>query len=591
LNEMSAFEQTSIAVYPDRTYLIASTPNAGSSFLARVLAGTELAGRPEEYFRPSGGPWAKAWGVNRKSGDYRRYVEAALSRATSPNGVFGATVQWEHFAWLYRALRPVEDGIEQEDPARLMDRVFARPQYVHLRRRDTIRQAIDYFERIHSGKHRESPTAGALTPRPSGTDLLYVRWLEDLVVDHDRRWSQYFENAGIKPLELYYEDLLDDWRLVVRKTLAYLELERPPGGIRPAGRRPRPDLGWSATWAAPYRDQRHLLPERTPDPSWVTRDRLEERSRPPGPKAIVTKASTEEDVLYSCVTDRVPSLRYQTLVWCLTLIHLAGRSPDCLVVHAVEGTVGDHLKELRNLGVTVVMVQRYHESNPFANKFRQLDSPALRDCDRVVFCDCDLAFVSDISAEIYGDMIGTKVVDAGFPRYQTWVQLAALAGVKGPLEPRRSTQGLRWTYANNINGGFVVVPRIWLPPLAEAWPRWFRWTLEHGQAFAARTKVVRHAFQVAFGLAVLELGLPVRQLSPVLNFSTLPPHDDGDIQGTDPLVLHYHRRMDEDGLVRPTGRPGTDRAIAAVNNFLSLTDQRITTAAALREWNESRSNP
>jgi trehalose 2-sulfotransferase len=582
--------ETSVAVHSDRTYLIASTPNAGSSFLARVLTGTALAGQPKEYFRPSGGPWDKGWGVDRKTVPYRNYVDAALSHATSANGVFGATLQWQHFAWLYRALRTIEDGSDVVDPAHLMDVVFARPRYIHLRRLDTSRQAIEYYQRIHTGKHPGNSATGVEIPGPSVTDLEYVGWIEDLVIDHDRRWSQYFEKSGIEPLELYYEDLFDEWRQVVRKTLAYLDLERPLGGVQPVGRRPRPNLGWSAMWASPYRDQRRLLHDRDPDPSWVNLDRLEDRPRPPEPKRLVTAGANDEHVVYSCVTDQVPSLRYQTLVWCLTLIHLAGRSPDCVVVHAVEGTGDEHLKELRDLGVTLVIVKRFHQSNPFANKFRQLDSPALRDADRVVLCDCDLAFVGDVSAEIYGDMIGTKVVDGGFPLYETWVQLASLAGVTGPLEPRRSTHGLRWTYANNINGGFVVVPRTWLSPLAEAWPRWFRWTMEQGQAFAPTTKVVRHAFQVAFGLAVLELGLPVRQLSPALNFSTLPPHDDGDIQGTDPLVLHYHRRMTEDGLVRPTGRPGIDKAIATVNNFLSLPDQRTTTAAALREWNESRAS-
>ena len=578
------WERTS-PVSSELTYLIATTPAAGTGYLGRVLTATNLAGRPKEYFKPRIGRWHKEWGVRPDIATYRPYVDAALRNTTSPNGVFGATLHWEHFAWLCRTLR-ADGAFEEEDPVRLMDLVFSRPKYIRLRRRDTSRQAIEYYESIHSGKPPWSSTDRTETPSPSTTDLVYVRWLEELLIDHDRQWSRYFEHQGIEPLELYFEDLLDDWRRVVRRVLAFLGLERPPGGIRPVGRRPRADLGWSATWSTLYGEQRRLLPERAPGPAWVSLDRLEYRPHPPVPPLTKVEITRDELVLFSCVTDRAPKLRYQTLVWCLTLIELAGRSPDQLVVHAVEGTSREHLKEVRDLGVKVVTVERYDQRSPYANKFRQLDSPALHGADRVVLCDCDLAFCGDVSAEIQGDDIGAKVVDAGFPGYETWVKLADLAGVKGPLEPRRSTLTRRWTYANNINFGFVVIPRDWLAPLAEAWPRWYAWIMEHGHAFDA--SVARYPCQVAFGLAALEVDLPVRQLSPVLNFSTLPPYDDGGLEGTDPLVLHYHHRLNPAGLLKPTGRPGTDRAIATVNALLSRPEPRKMTAAARREWRESQ---
>jgi len=570
---------------PGQTYIIATTPEAGSDFLARVLTRTHLAGQPNEYFKPSGGRWHKAWDFNHRVDAYGRYVDAALRNATSPNGVFGATLQWDHFAWLHNILSAGDNDLDAGNPVHLMDRVFSRPKYIWLRRRDSSRQAIDYYESIHSGR-RPGSGSGAEPPVPSMTDLLYVRWLESLLVDHDRQWSRFFEHDGIQPLELYYGNLIADWRRVVRTVLAYLGLARPQDGIPPGGRRPWTAIGWSASWTPRYRDERHLL-RRAPEPPWVGVDRLQDPTQHRELTPKEAERPSGERVLYSCVTDQAPILRYQTLVWCLTLIELAGRSPDQLVVHAVEGTSSEHVKEVRDLGIKVVGVQPYDERNPFANKLRQLDSPVLREADRVVLCDCDLAFCSDVSAEIQGDAIGAKVVDAGWPLYKTWIPLARLAGVTGPIEPRRSTHALRWTYANNINGGFLVIPRKWLGPLAEAWPRWLAWTLEKGLAFNPDTKVVRHAFQVAFGLAVLDIDPPVRQLSPALNFSTLPPHHDGG-EAIDPLVLHYHRSLDDEGLLIPTGRPRTDRRIATVNELLRRPEHRRTTAAALRAWSESR---
>lgn len=83
--------RTTLAIVPDRSYLICSVSRGGSGLLAKLLRGTEIAGRPDEYFwRGDEPPWRERWGTTTA----KDYVAAALAEGSTPNGVFGARVMW-----------------------------------------------------------------------------------------------------------------------------------------------------------------------------------------------------------------------------------------------------------------------------------------------------------------------------------------------------------------------------------------------------------------------------------------------------------------------------------------------------------------
>jgi hypothetical protein len=90
----------------------------------------------------------------------------------------------------------------------------------------------------------------------------------------------------------------------------------------------------------------------------------------------------------------------------------------------------------------------------------------------------------------------------------------------------------------------------------------------------------RHSDQIAFGLAVAELGFPVRTLGPEMNFPThLEYADRREADIADPRVLHYHR-LDSAGRIRPTGLPGVDAAIGRTNRLLdALATRRLSRVA------------
>src|SRR3954470_3229203 len=158
-------------VVATRSYLVCATPRSGSTLLCRALGQTGVAGRPEEYFearRDTGRPPAPrdyfigAEGIDLDAllgrdhslppapdhsslagvGDYADHVAAALERGTTANGVFGAKVMWGHLSDF--------SALAGGAPPELFNRLFGRPRYVWVSRRDRVRQAVSLWKAIQT---------------------------------------------------------------------------------------------------------------------------------------------------------------------------------------------------------------------------------------------------------------------------------------------------------------------------------------------------------------------------------------------------------------------------------------------------------
>jgi LPS sulfotransferase NodH len=82
-----------VSTVPTASYLVCGTPRGGTSLSCGLLAGTGLAGRPEEYFWRDDEPaWSRRWGV--AGSGFAAYLRAAIAQGTTPNGVFGAKVMF-----------------------------------------------------------------------------------------------------------------------------------------------------------------------------------------------------------------------------------------------------------------------------------------------------------------------------------------------------------------------------------------------------------------------------------------------------------------------------------------------------------------
>lgn len=228
-----------------KSYLLCCVPRSGSWLLADLLEQTDVAGRPEEYFRPDHRvQWSKEWGIPVKA-PFSSYVGAALANTTTDNGVFGAKTHWYQLEWLIGELRALPGADPDVTDKALIEQWLPHPRYVHLYREDTVRQAISYYRAAYSDRwfHLVDEDLGTSegrfirpVPMPDKPDWGHVRFLEDIVITHERCWAEFFARSGIAPLEIRYEDMILAHEQTLLRVLDFLGVRLAPGTPLPLPR-------------------------------------------------------------------------------------------------------------------------------------------------------------------------------------------------------------------------------------------------------------------------------------------------------------------------------------------------------------------
>jgi len=264
---------------PTKTCLIAATPRSGSYWLAEAFYETSLLGDPQEYFLPAAqAAWRQDLGLPPEA-TYARFVRAALAHSATANGVAGAKLMWTHFQALARSLREI-DALADLDDVTLADRFFPEVHYVHLVRRDTVRQAISFYRAERSSswwRLRDEPAAAAPSaapapqapapqaPAPPGEehpfepDFARIHHIETMLVQEAASWDAYFATTDRPILELCYEEILGDRRSAVERALALLGIDPPAGLEVPESRMLRQSDATTDEWASRYEELKPVL--------------------------------------------------------------------------------------------------------------------------------------------------------------------------------------------------------------------------------------------------------------------------------------------------------------------------------------------
>jgi LPS sulfotransferase NodH len=239
-----------------RTYLLASTPWAGSWQLGELLArGGEMV-RPTAWFEPLQVPtFAHRFGLARGAPDWAaRYLQAVAAHATR-DGSCSLLLMWTHLRWMVQigrdALGPPDGGPHPMDP-QVIEAFFPQPVYLWVRCADVENQALRWYAaRSNHVLGRRRPTAG---PEPP-PDFQEVRWLEAILRRHDHAWQTFFSIHQIDPTEIDYDDVRTERLAVLDHLRPALRL--PPGGA--AGPAEPTDPALPHRWLDEYRDARPRL--------------------------------------------------------------------------------------------------------------------------------------------------------------------------------------------------------------------------------------------------------------------------------------------------------------------------------------------
>jgi LPS sulfotransferase NodH len=251
---------------PAPSYLICATPRSGSTLLCTALDDTGIAGHPEEYFevlletgRPRqprdyfqrsndpevwallddpefrdvlgeyGGRYSEhparrdpLWRLP----DFERLAEEALQKGTTENGVLGTKIMWAYFRDFIRLARRAR-GLADVRPCEVSASVLPNlRRFVWMRRRDTTRQAVSLWKALQTQQWRkdsdEDVSGGGLRFSFAAVDHLKLR-----IDEHNAAWQDFFEGCGVEPMEVVYEELVEDYSGTVLWLLDGIEISVP----------------------------------------------------------------------------------------------------------------------------------------------------------------------------------------------------------------------------------------------------------------------------------------------------------------------------------------------------------------------------
>ena len=196
-----------------RACVICTAPGSGSDLLSEALERVGCLGRPNEYFRGADEDlqrWNERPGIERPLD----HVDDVIAKGSTPNGVFGLTLQWFQVGDLANRFRAVDEDLAAEsDFDECLRRRFARVDYLWLRRRNKVAQGISWY--CATGRDMrfapsESPVKATLDSKNARFDFAEIDRCVQLVEDYDRLWHEFFSRKRIRVLVLFYEDFVRD---------------------------------------------------------------------------------------------------------------------------------------------------------------------------------------------------------------------------------------------------------------------------------------------------------------------------------------------------------------------------------------------
>jgi LPS sulfotransferase NodH len=212
-----------------------------------------IAGRPLSYFNRAAHYNPKMHRILGNARDDDKYLDRVIAAATTPNGVFGAKVHWAHFLNLVAKTKLPADA--PASAAGRLHRRFPGLRYIYLVRRNAVARAISHYRARKTDRWQldsQAITDDAGGEGEPGFDFDAIESFVRLGEAEDANWWQFFQQHGIRPLELSYEELVGDLEGTVRRVLTFLGIPADNIKVAPPGLRKQAD-DRSREWEARYR--------------------------------------------------------------------------------------------------------------------------------------------------------------------------------------------------------------------------------------------------------------------------------------------------------------------------------------------------
>ncbi|WP_415973092.1 trehalose 2-sulfotransferase [Rhodococcus sp. 077-4] len=240
-----------------RSYLVLASQRSGSTLLVESLRATGVAGEPQEFFQylpsTSLAPQPREWfaGVEDESilrllapldpgtpatetsVQWRDRIRAA---GRSNNGVWGGKLMWNQTPLLTEWADGLPDRTGADLLSAIHDVVGDDVLLVHVRREDTVAQAVSMWRAVQTQVWRGSADPEVDARAEYNADG--IAHLHRILVEQERSWTQWFAEAGVTPLEVSFGELAADTTGQVGRVLGALGLDpalAPPPALKRQG--------------------------------------------------------------------------------------------------------------------------------------------------------------------------------------------------------------------------------------------------------------------------------------------------------------------------------------------------------------------
>jgi LPS sulfotransferase NodH len=190
------------------------------------LRDTRRAGVPKQFFLPKAeSRYAAELGIDPAAG-YAAYVRAIVNAKITRNEVFGfKLMSWYLEDFLARLGEA--HGFGNSSDLELLRSAFPRLRFVRIARRHKLRQALSTARALQTGLWKVQEGKSIRREPQFDPDLIEQSLHE--AERQDKLWDDFFRRVGIKPFEVEYEKLCQDYERTIRSVLNFLRIKLPAG--------------------------------------------------------------------------------------------------------------------------------------------------------------------------------------------------------------------------------------------------------------------------------------------------------------------------------------------------------------------------
>lgn len=280
-----------------------------------------------------------------------------------------------------------------------------------------------------------------------------------------------------------------------------------------------------------------------------------------------------ESIIIGCVADNSIKYLNQALRLLQSWRWFAGALAESeFHVCVVDDVVPEYRRQYESYGALVHVVPRFNAVHPPSNKLRFLELPFLANAERVILLDCDTVIVQEPLGLITTKDFAAKIADLPTVTPEVFNSLFSTFELPLPQACERCT-----VHGEPIipyfNAGVLSFSQ---KAMASLVPEWIRINHQLVNRFDLLQHCSEFCEQASLSLALAACGSSYETLSNRLNF---PAHccDEPLESGfgrTDPVIVHYHWLVDENGMLKASPYPNVNNRIGLFNARLLLERRR-----------------